>query len=452
MENSTLEPAYAPNPTHSEHPPASTHEQSEPHRRNIFTNKTSGFGSRHVLDDAPFSLWDDIIDEFREPTPDEISRICEKYQAFAVDVDLPDLIIRTSHPPSHIPLTVACALARFVPQDLHLPSLPYGSLRPYSTTKRDDILSYALPKFAIPSHQQSMEVISILSPEVDIRAIHFLPPQIIVEIDTTSGRTYKRKSLPARAGGLPILYHESREEYCRGLSQKAYEKLITPTDMVIDDSNYLDNDLHELSPGVCLSSADGATTSQWRNTSAGVLVQNGATRLMTAADHGFPTSGEVYHPSPSGRRIGHIIQRFPERDIALAQLDPSIPFSNSRYFAAPAPSRLICIEEIKAGDWFAVEGISTGRVDLCARGRSWYHPLLRNSSCSAPVAYEDWRIESVFSVFGMVGGKAKDGMGGAPVVDGDGRVGGLCMRVDEAGMWAYTSAIDFLIQEGWALG
>ena len=153
---STLKPTYAPNST-------STHEQPESRRQNVFTIKNPGFGSRHVLDDAPFSLWDGDIGEFRQPSQNEIEWICGKYQAFAVHVDFPDIVIRTSQPPSQIPLTVACALARFIPQDLHLPSLPSGSLRPYGTRKRDDILSYSLPKFAIPRHQQSIEVINLLS-------------------------------------------------------------------------------------------------------------------------------------------------------------------------------------------------------------------------------------------------------------------------------------------------
>lgn len=441
---STLKPAYAP----------SSYEKAASHRGRGFTIKTPGFGSRHAFDDAPFSLWDDEVEEFREPSNAEIEWICARYQAVAVHVDLPDIIITTSQPPSPIPLTVACALARFLPQDLHLPTLPAGSLRPYGTTKRDDVLSYSLPKFEIPSHQQSIEVIESFSPEVHIRAVHFIPPQIIVELDPTGGRTYDTKSLPATAGGLPILYHEGVEEYWKGVSQKAYKRLITPTELVTDVSDYLFNHPHELSPGVCLSSAylsrNGAITLQWLTTSAGVLVQKGGTRLMTSSDHGFPASEEVYHPSPTGRRIGQIAQRFPASDIALVQLDPSISFSNRRYFAAPIPLRLISIEEIRAGDWFEVDGMSTGRVDLCARGRSWYNPT-PTGSISLRVAYKAWRVETAFSLFGTIGAQVKEGMRGAPIVDEDGRVGALLMGVDEAGMWAHTPALDFLKSSGWSV-
>lgn len=59
--------------------------------------------------------------------------------------------------------------------------------------------------------------------------------------------------------------------------------------------------------GVCLSSAylsrNGALTWQWLSTSAGVLIQIGEMRL----DHGFPTSKEVFHPSPTGKRINQIV-------------------------------------------------------------------------------------------------------------------------------------------------
>lgn len=94
--------------------------------------------------------------------------------------------------------------------------------------------------------------------------------------------------------------------------------------------------------------------------------------------------------------------------------------------------------------------MSTGRVDLCARGRSWYNPT-PTGSISLPVAYQVWCVETAFSLFGTIGAQVKEGVCGAPIVDEDGPVGGLSMLVDEAGMWAHTPALDFLISSGWSV-
>ena len=60
-------------------------------------------------------------------------------------------------------------------------------------------------------------------------------------------------------------------------------------------------------------------------------------------------------------------------------------------------------------------------------------------------------METVFSLFGMIEAQVKEGICGAATVDEDGRVGGLFMLVDEAGMWAHTAALDFLVYSGWSL-
>jgi len=377
------------------------------------------------------------------------------YRARAIHVNLPDIIIRTDQPPTEIPLTIGGALVRFVPEDMVLPNIPVGSLRPYPNSQRGDLLSSPLPLYSIPRHQECHEIIKLLELEVDIRAIHFLPPQIIVELDMTSGKKYDRHSLPSRAGGISIQYHEANESFWKGLSQMGYERLITPTDTVVDDSDYLFSNPHNISPGVCLASSfvmeGGLPTSRWFSTSAGLLLQKGNKRCVSIANHGFPDSSEVYHPWPTGRGIGQITDRFPAWDLAFAQLDPSISFSNDQYFAAPKPSRLICVEEIKAGDWFEVDGYSTGRLDMCARGRSYVRPNVPEGVQSIPIPYRDWMVETAYSLFGTIGASIKEGICGAPVVDQVGRVAGMFSLVDQSGMWAHTGGLDFFSNSGWSL-
>ena len=377
------------------------------------------------------------------------------YQASAIHVDLPDIIIRTDQPPTEIPLTIGGALVRFVPGDMFLPNLPVDSLKPYPNSQRGDLLSSPLPLYSIPRHQECHEIIKLLELEVDIRAIHFLPPQIIVELDMTSGKKYDRHSLPSRAGGILIQYHGANENFWKGLSQIGYERLITPIDTVVDDSDYLFSNPHTISPGVCLASSfvmeGGLPTSRWFNTSGGLLLQNGNKRCLSVANHGFPDSSEVYHPRPTGRRIGQITDRFPAWDMAFAQLDPSISFSNDQYFAAPKPSRLVCVEEIKAGDWFEVDGYSTGRLDMCARGRSYVRPNMPEGVQPIPIPYRDWMVETAYSLFGTIGASIKEGICGAPVVDQVGRVAGMFSLVDQSGMWAHTAGLDFFSNSGWSL-
>ncbi|KAI4135290.1 MAG: hypothetical protein LQ347_000808 [Umbilicaria vellea] len=449
---SLRQPAYVPSSSPCKDQSQS---QSQSQRPRLFTTQNPGFGSRHVHDTAPFSLWDDESATFREPLTRELDWMFATYRARTIDVELPDIVIRTDQPPTEIPLTVGGALVRFVPEDMVLHNVPDGSLRPYPNRQRGDLLSSPLPLFSIPSHQQCHEIIRLLELEVDIRAIHFLPPQIIVELDIVGGKKYNRHSLPSRAGGISIQYHEANESFWKGSSQMGYERLITPTDTVVDNSDYLFNNPHRISPGVCLASSlvmeGGLPTSRWFSTSAGLFLQRGTKRYVSVANHGFPDSSEVYHPSPTGRRIGQITDRFPAWDLAFAQLDPSISFSNDHYFAAPKPSRLICVEEIKAGDWFEVDGYSTGRLDMCARGRSYVSPEMPAGIQVIPVPYRKWRIETAYSLFGSIGASVKEGICGAPVVDQEGRVAGMFSLVDQSGLWAHTAGLDFFSNSGWSL-
>ena len=449
---SPRQPAYV--PSSSPHKDQSQ-SQSQSQRPNLFTTQNPGFGSRHVHDRAPFSLWDYESATFREPLARELDWMFATYRARAIHVNLPDIIIRTDQPPTEIPLTIGGVLVRFVPEDMVLPNIPVGSLRPYPNSHRGDLLSSPLPLYSIPRHQECHKIIKLLELEVDIRAIHFLPPQIIVELDITSGKKYDRHSLPSRAGGMSIQYHEANKSFWKGLSQMGYERLITPTDTVVDDSDYLFSNPHKISPGVCLASSfvmeGNLPTSRWLSTSGGLLLQKGNKRYVSVANHGFPDSSEVYHPRPTGRAIGQITDRFPVWDLAFAQLDPSISFSNDQYFAAPKPTRLICVEEIKAGDWFEVDGYSTGRLDMCARGRSYVRPNMPEDVQPVPIPYRDWMVETAYSLFGTIGASIKEGICGAPVVDQVGRVAGMFSLVDQSGMWAHTAGLDFFSNSGWSL-
>ena len=426
-------------------------------RQNQFRIRQPGFGSRHIHDDAPFTLWDAAKTEFRQPLDHELQWIYQRYHAHRILVELPDVLIQTSSPPDPIPLTLAGAVVRFIPLDLNLhTSIPQGKFVPYSTARREDIIGHPIPRYAIPTESQCLQILQVLKQEMSIRSVHFLPPLIIVELNADDGVIYERKSLPGKAGGLNIVYHHSTESFWDGQSQLSFARITTPTLHVKDESDYLQHSPFQISPGVCLSSAASAGTHQyqttWQNTTAGVMIQRGLERRLTVANNGFPATNKVFHPSPSGRHIGNIVNRWPAWDLAFVAIDPSIPFNNARYFSAPSPSRLVSENELLAGDWFEVDGISAGRVDLIVRGRTFnHHHILEAPPGSLPNKNLEWDISTVYSAFGPMGGMIQDGVCGAPVVDEDGRVAGFFRFVNGSGIWAATASLGFVIDQGWSI-
>ncbi len=411
-----------------------------------------GFGSRHVADDTPFTLWDCTNSDFRTPTDAEWNWLSKRFNASKIVLEFPDIIITTNVPqPQPIPLTVAGCLVRFIPPDVALPTvLPLGKFRPYSSANLN-MFPFPLPKFRFPTLDQRSTIVDALQEKINLRAVYFVPPLIIVELSATDGREYERKTLPGKAGGLNIMYHHGEESFWSKSREAGYARLITPTATASDSTNYLHTEPFKLSPGVCVSSAAGAPGTAWPSTSAGILIQRGAERRLTLANHGFQHGDEVFHPEPtSGRRIGQIRIRLPPHDLALAELDPSITFDNQRYFEAPTPQRLVDHTAIQAGDWFECDGMSTGRIDLCARSLGALCPN-KDFQPDMKIPYKNWEIDLQFSAFGTLGVNVQDGTCGAPLVDESGRVAGMLRSVDDTGMFASTASLDLLIREGWAV-
>ena len=74
-----------------------------------------GFGARHINDHAPFSLWNEEKQDFRQATAQEAGSIMETYTAKRLEFHDYLMVIETSNPPKPVPLTVACIPAIFVP-------------------------------------------------------------------------------------------------------------------------------------------------------------------------------------------------------------------------------------------------------------------------------------------------------------------------------------------------
>lgn len=107
---------------------------------------------------------------------------------------------------------------RFGPPDVSIVLTPPFISKPYGDQKKD-VLDFKLPLFDFPESSICVKIMSKLSVELKMRAIHFLPPLIIVEL--AMGSIHARRSLPGCAGGTNILYHDSPTSYWAGAVEKA---------------------------------------------------------------------------------------------------------------------------------------------------------------------------------------------------------------------------------------
>lgn len=77
-----------------------------------------GFGSRHQLDRALFTLWNPVENDFRDMTVEERDWVNLAYPGVTViSHNGPSLILYTTSPPNPVPLTIAGCAAYFVPPD-----------------------------------------------------------------------------------------------------------------------------------------------------------------------------------------------------------------------------------------------------------------------------------------------------------------------------------------------
>lgn len=167
---------------------------------------------------------------------------------------------------------------------------------------------------------------------------------------------------------------------------------------VQDTTNYLDRDTgrNYLSPGVRIEGSAMART-------CGVMLKKENEMRVTAANHGFLDTDEVWHPDGNGHCIGKIKERYPAEDIALFKLEGRLPpFRNHEYFAAESPKSHAREADIEQGAWGEVDGMSTGMIQLFYTTTVGYIPP------RPPGAEEITYIQAVwqgYQVLGAVGTK-----------------------------------------------
>ena len=186
------------------------------------------------------------------------------------------------------------------------------------------------------------------------------------------------------------------------------------------------------------------------STTSGIILRKGENCYVTVSNHGFPNTEEVFHPTPSGEKIGHIVDRYPELDIAMVRLTPANAdrYINRAYFQADAPRRFAEASDMVPGSWFEVDGMSTGLLSLLYCGRSMERPP---GHPPIPVDVDQWQQKNLFNVFGATNPELIEGMCGPPLVEqGTGLVAGFFHLA--VGDWVECAVLDDLVAEGWQVG
>ena len=444
------------------------HAHSAPRAR-MWQNDTTGhgWGTRHIADRAPFDLWSEEMHEFRLPLTEEKKWIRQTYSAEAIGHFGNFLVLETAISPNPLPLTTGGMPTMFVPirkpgESLYDPFALHHIQAYASPRVKDPITTFKLSHWIDPSKEQMKEISFALSQLASVKRIIYVWKFTIVELEV-DGRTYDDRSLPGIVAGCTTLYHHSPVPYWPGISRRRRWIVPDPSTDVQDVSNYLLFGNQQLRPGIRLSTPCCDNNGQPQvsmSTTAGVFVRNGPSVRMTCALHGWPNSNEVYHPQArSGQIIGMIKERYDAQDIGLVELDPSIRFTNSSYFDAIPPRRLLTSEDTRntRGCWYIADGMSTGCVAMMQAGIIDELPPRPPGPVEIP--FTQWEKEKsvyskLYAMIGATGGAADvaDGLCGAPIVEDSAEspgVGGFVQFED--GNYCIAPCLDQLVADGWSL-
>ena len=410
-------------------------------------DNTTGVGCKHVLDHAPFSLWDPEDHGFRTPTKEELHWIDKQFNNESLWFEDHRFVIETNSPPDPVPLTIAACPAYFVPPGMAPKSL-VGSTALSNPRLLDPVPHIRLRNNQTPSRSDMNNITEALLKLVDIQEIVFFPKTIMVRL-VQSDHVHKRASLPGTVAGQPTTYQQSTSSLLTSMRNRARERIIDPQEILpdgtqcLDDTDYLRHAAWEkLTPGMRLSCGNWAS-------SAGVRVRKGAEEYVTMAHHASLGERDVYHPDITGHHIGEIVDRREELDLALIRLDPSVKqkFTNSLNFLATAPRFLLEQDDVTLFTWLEVEGMSTGMVFLQLVGMGLSCPPRPDGHPKMPV--HKWSALDVLEIHGATNERLVDGMCGAPLVRPDGGVAGFFHLAQ--GDYAITWCLDDLVAEGWQL-
>lgn len=426
-----------------------------------------GHGSRHAYDDFEFSLWDVNAHDYRMPSDAESKEIFQKYNAQSIRYQWPFIIVPTLNPPKDMPLTIAGATACFVSPDTFKsgwsPLLPSGNANYANPRVKNPCPNIPLKKWTNPSPADITEIANALLQICNVQSLKFSYPYLTVVL-WEDGRSYSERSLPGMVGPWSTTYHHGGnfwDEESLAQSIRAREMIPNPDTGVQDTTNYLITGDKYLSPGVRLEG-------RYKSATCGIRLKNPSGDIrITAANHGFlpkddnepPTidDDEVWHPDGNGRLIGVIKERCEAEDVALFEPIEGLPFSNSSYFGAEAPQKLLKNSEIRTGAWYEADGMSTGMVAFQCQGIQADIPP--RPAGAEEIKYCCFKHKSTWAVLGAVGSQTLvDGICGAPIVQlpcsdqgfSGGGVAGFFQLYTPGGLCS-AAALDHLIEKGWSM-
>lgn len=422
------------------------HNIRDPHTDSHDSQNTGlrGYGSRHINDNAPFQSWNAEKHGCHIVSPNR-SWILKKYSEASIEMGADALTVGTSLPLVPVPVTIGGIGVTFAP-----PGSPYmiGPLAIYHRMGNngyawprieDPISSWEAPYLMKPTRAQAIEIFSALSSLADIKAINFLEWVTLVEL-ADNGRTYENRSLPGRVAKRCCLYQHSNSPF--------FIPDVMDTDLANaqeDMTNYIDS-TGAFPCGVRIESeiAEAGQSASVTSGTTGALLKNSVDDMMlTVSNRHLANSKEVYHPNAiDGIRLGKIIERWPDLDIAILRLDSSITCSKESYFEATPPQYLLRSCEIAKGDWFSMDSIATGIMWLQCCGTRYVNP----TRCPH-YEFSKWVEETIFLMHGSKGNSVHGACGAPIVAEESGAVAGFFKY--SSGTYCFAATLDKLIDEGW---
>lgn len=134
--------------------------------------------------------------------------------------------------------------------------------------------------------------------------------------------------------------------------------------------------------------------------------------------------------------------------MALVKLNQShlTKISNNPYFQAETPRRLAEYSDVKKDDWYEIDGMSTGLIQLMSMGIIARRPVRPLGYPSLP--FSKWHINTVARVFGATNDIMRDGLCGSAITKvNSGEVVGF-FHLGSAG-WCGSATLDDLVALGW---
>jgi hypothetical protein len=141
------------------------------------------------------------------------------------------------------------------------------------------------------------------------------------------------------------------------------------------------------------------------------------------ADHNFPDTDDIYHPSTNPQnRIAIIKERYRHLDIALAELAPGVRFNNRSHFDAPVPTTFLtsAYRGTRRATWFFTDFPCSGLPPF-----RWAGCKLTMTSELSPGQYHSLQYNSKylreFNLFSpsLSLGPLSQGLCGSPIVHDD---------------------------------